>query len=128
MRLYYLVVLNSEGFSCTLDCFLLGTPGRSGGGCKLLKLHARLLQDRKQDVVFGNAGTTLVPPNAGMRFPPALRIEDAQHRDFVAGLKLGAPQAVLPGFQWQFPAFDFDESEFFEEPRNVGENEHGIET
>ena len=42
----------------------------------------------------------------GLRLHPVTRPQNAQDRDFVAGLEFGTPNAVLPGLQRQGTAFD----------------------
>src|SRR6185312_5465135 len=59
---------------------------------------------------------------------PALRTQDADHGDFIAGLKFRTAQAVLPGFERKLSALDHMEAGFGEEAFHVSEGENGVET
>src|SRR6185437_7443855 len=59
---------------------------------------------------------------------PSLRIEDAQHRDFVAGFKFRATRAILPGLQREQAAFHWIETEPGEKSGDVRESKDGVES
>src|ERR1044071_3208705 len=54
-------------------------------------------------------------PEIPLRLVPPLGLQNAQNRDLVAGLELGAAKAVLPGFERQHAALHHLESDLTEE-------------
>src|SRR5438045_1199679 len=59
---------------------------------------------------------------------PSLRTKYLHHGDLVAGLELGAAQAILPGFQREFAAFYFMKACLGEESFHIGEREDGVQS
>lgn len=49
-----------------------------------------------------------------------------QHRDFIARLKLGAAEAVLPCLERQLPAIHFFESQLSEKAGNIGKGKNRV--